>query len=166
MRSWIGPTLSALTFAAMLPAQAQSTPRQNAPPPPAPAAKPRIGYAGTPTPPPAPAQVQNAAPVYYYSPGGYVIGGAPYQVLSDGSVLVSFGNGYERVLRQCAPAASSNWPVNQTGRDALGRILDPPGIAALKVGARGQASGNTPGETASACYRSDAQGRVELVTTP
>lgn len=166
MRSWIGTTLAALTFAAMLPAQAQSTPRQNAPPPAAPAAKPRVGYAGTPTPPPAPAQVQNAAPVYYYSPGGYVIYGAPYLVLSDGSVLVSFGNGYERVLRQCAPPESSNWPVNQTGRDALGRILDPPGIAALKVGARGQALGNAPGQTATACYRSDAQGRVEMVTTP
>ena len=107
--------------------------------------------------------------MYYYPSGGYVVIGAPYQVLSDGSLLVDFGNGYERVLRQCALAQNNinnnnGVQVNQTGRDALGRILDPPGIAALKAGSRGQAMGNAPARDASACYRSDAQGRVEMVT--
>lgn len=92
--------------------------------------------------------------------------GAPYQVLSDGSLLVDFGNGYERVLRQCALANNNNNGVqaNQTGRDALGRILDPPGIAALNAGTRGRVTGNAPSRNASACYRNDTQGRVEMVT--
>lgn len=102
-------------------------------------------------------------PVYIYSPGGYVSYGVPYEVLSDGSVLVNFGYGNERVLRQCAPP-SSQTQVNQNGRDALGRILDPPGIAALKAGTRGQASGVQPPAGANACYRADQQGRVEMVT--
>ena len=166
MRSRIGTTIAALAFAAALPAQAQTTARHSSPPPPAPtpAAKPRVGYAAEPVPPPAPAPIRNAVPIYLYSPGGYLISGAPYQVLSDGSVLVDFGNGYERVLRPCAQAGDNSSPVNQTGRDALGRILDPPGIAALKAGTRGQVSGNAPARNASACYRSDAQGRVEIMT--
>ena len=137
---------------------------KKAPPPaPAPAARPRIGYAGTPTPPPAPAPQPVLQPVYIYSPGGYVSYGAPYEVLSDGSVLVNFGYGNERVLRQCA-RRSDQVQVNQNGRDALGRILDPPGIAALKAGSRGQATGAEPPRNASACYRADQQGRVEMVT--
>lgn len=105
--------------------------------------------------------------MYNYPSGGYVVSGAPYQVLSDGSLLVDFGNGYERVLRQCARANNNNnnsVQVNQTGRDALGRILDPPGIAALNAGTRGQVTGNAPSRNASACYRNDTQGRVEMVT--
>ena len=166
MRSTIGTTIAALALAAALPARAQTGAHQPSPPPaaPAPAAKPRIGYAAEPAPPPAPAPIRNAAPIYFYTPGGYVISGAPYQVLSDGSVLVDFGNGYERVLRPCAQAHDNNSAAGQNGRDALGRILDPPGIAALKAGTRGQATGNAPPQNASACYRSDAQGRVELVT--
>ena len=94
-----------------------------------------------------------------------MVPGAPYLVLSDGSLLVDFGYGYERVLRQCAVASNNDGvQVNQTGRDALGRILDPPGIAALKAGSRGQVMGNAPAQNASACFRSDAQGRVEMVT--
>lgn len=160
-------TLAALTVVAMLPAGAQTTARHSSPPPPAPAPapKPRVGYAADPAPPPTPTPVQVAAPVYYYGPGGYVVSGAPYQVLSDGSVLVNFGNGYERVLRSCAQPRDNTVQVNQNGRDALGRILDPPGIAALKAGTTGQASGNAPARNASACYRTDAQGRVEMVTT-
>lgn len=135
------------------------------PPAPAPAAaRPRIGYAGTPTPPPAPAPRPVLQPVYVYSPDGYVVTyGAPYEVLSDGSVLVNFGYGNERVLRQCA-SSSNQTQVNQNGRDALGRILDPPGIAALKAGSRGQATGAQPPRDAAACYRADQQGRVEMVT--
>ena len=129
-------------------------------PPPAP--RPRIGYAGTPTPPPA--QQPAPQPVFLYSPGGYVYYGAPYEVLSDGSVLVNFGYGYERVLRQCAGGARGASEVNQNGRDALGRILDPPGIAALKAGTRGQATGPQPPRDAAACYRADQQGRVEMLT--
>ena len=109
--------------------------------------------------------------MYYYPSGGYVVIGATYQVLSDGSLLVDFGNGYERVLRQCALTNNNSnnnnnygVQVNQTGRDALGRILDPPGIAALKAGTRGQVMGSAPARNASACYRNDAQGRVEMVT--
>ncbi|CAN5745750.1 hypothetical protein BH11GEM1_BH11GEM1_30480 [soil metagenome] len=109
--------------------------------------------------------MRTVSPVYFYQPGGYVVVGAPYLVLSDGSLLVDFGNGYERVLRQCGLANHGDAvQVNQTGRDALGRILDPPGIAALKAGTRGQVTGNAPAQNASACYRSDAQGRVEMVT--
>ena len=166
MRATLGATMAALMLATALPAQAQTAARHSAPPPaPAPAAKPRVGFAAEPALPPAPVPIRNVAPVYFYPPGGYVISGAPYQVLSDGSVLVDFGNGYERVLRPCAQANNNNAPVNQTGRDALGRILDPPGIAALKAGARGQALGNAPARDATACYRSDAQGRVEMIST-
>ena len=99
MRATLGTTMAALTLATALPAQAQTAARQSAPPPaPAPAARPRVGYAAEPAPAPAPVPIRNVAPVYFYPPGGYVISGAPYQVLSDGSVLVDFGNGYERVL--------------------------------------------------------------------
>ncbi|MDQ2667445.1 MAG: hypothetical protein M3Z05_15730 [Gemmatimonadota bacterium] len=134
----------------------------SAKPAPPPAPRPRIGYAGTPTPPPPPQPAPQ--PVYIYAPGGYVTYGAPYEALSDGSVLVNFGSGYERVLRQCANPAYNSTQVNQNGRDALGRILDPPGIAALKAGTRGQATGSQPARSASACYRADQQGRVEMVT--
>lgn len=151
-------SMALLGLAGHLGAQA-STPAA-APPP----ARPRIGYAGTPTPPPAPQPVIQQ-PVYLYAPDGYVaVYGAPYQVLSDGSVLVNFGSGYERVLRQCSAPANSSYQANQNGRDALGRILDPPGIAALKAGTRGQATGAQPPRNADACYKADQQGRVEMVT--
>lgn len=154
--------VAVLCVAGSLPAQSTSAP---APAPP-PAARPRIGYAGTPTPPPAPAPQVVYQPVYVYSPGGYVTYGSPYEVLSDGSVLVNFGYGYERVLRQCVPSSGGATQVNQNGRDALGRILDPPGIAALKAGTRGQATGAQPPRNSSACYRADPMGRVEMVTEP
>ena len=150
------------TSRAQAAAAASSAPPKSAPAP-APAPRPRVGYAGTPTPPPAPAPRPILQPVYVYSPDGYVSYGAPYEVLSDGSVLVNFGGGNERVLRQCA-SASGQTQLNQNGRDALGRILDPPGIAALKAGSRGQASGAQPASNAAACYRADQQGRVEMVT--
>jgi hypothetical protein len=167
MKGTLVTMLAALVAAAVLPAGAQAAARHSSPPPPAPAPapRPRVGYAADPAPPPAPAPIQAAAPIYFYSPGGYVVSGAPYQVLSDGSVLLNFGNGYERVLRQCAQARDNTVQVNQNGRDALGRILDPPGIAALKAGTTGQATGNAPARNASACYRTDPQGRVEMVTT-
>ncbi|MEO8620921.1 MAG: hypothetical protein ABI625_07640 [bacterium] len=157
--------LTVLVVAATLPANAQTPARHSSPPPtaPAPAPKPRIGYAADPAPAPSPVQV--AAPTYYYPPGEYVVSGAPYQVLTDGSVLVNFGNGYERVLRSCTQSTDNSVQVNQTGRDALGRILPPPGIAALQAGTRGQAIGNTPARNANACYRHDARGRVEMMTT-
>ena len=161
-----GLLAAVLVLVAAVPAHAQMR-HGSTPPPapaPAPAARPRVGYAADPQPPPEP--VRTVSPVYFYQPGGYVVVGAPYQVLSDGSLLVDLGNGYERVLRQCGLANSSDAvQVNQTGRDALGRILDPPGIAALKAGTRGQATGNAPARNASACYRSDAQGRVEMVSS-
>ena len=145
-------------------AAAASSPPKKAPAPAPAAPRPRVGYAGTPTPPPGPAPQPVLQPVYVYSPDGYVVTyGAPYEVLSDGSVLVNFGYGYERVLRQCAVSANQT-QVNQNGRDALGRILDPPGIAALKAGTRGQATGAQPPRNASACYRADQAGRVEMVT--
>jgi hypothetical protein len=153
-RSALFAMLALLGIAGSLAAQTSTQP--------APAPRPRVGYAGTPTPPPAPQPVPQ--PVYVYSPGGYVVYGAPFEALSDGSVLVNFGNGYERVLRRCAAPANNASQVNQNGRDALGRILDPPGIAALKAGTRGQATGSQPARNSSACYRSDTQGRVEMVT--
>ena len=136
---------------------------------PAPARRPRVGYAASPTPPEQPAPVQVVQPQYYYGNGGYIIGnggyiitGAPYLALNDGSVLVNFGNGYERVLRPCArvqPAA----PADPWARDALGRIPEPPGIAALRAGTRGQLGGTMPASNVGACYRADRTGRAEVV---
>ena len=167
MRNLLVVALATLALAGTSGAQAAAAPSgqaKKAPAPPPAAPRPRIGYAGTPTPPPAPAPRPVLQPVYVYTPDGYVVTyGAPYEVLSDGSVLVNFGYGNERVLRQCAPSASQT-QVNQNGRDALGRILDPPGIAALKAGSRGQATGAQPPRDAAACYRADQQGRVEMVT--
>ena len=164
MRQILGMLASVLVLGAAVPAHAQERHGSTPPPAPAPAARPRVGYAADPPPPPQP--VRTVSPVYSYQPGGYIVVGTPYQVLSDGSLLVDFGNGYERVLRQCGLAGNNDAvQVNQTGRDALGRILDPPGIAALKAGTRGQAMGNAPARNATACYRSDAQGRVEMVTS-
>ena len=165
MRQILGMMAALLVLSAAAPARAQAHHGSTPPPPPAPASRPRVGYAADPPPPP-PAPIRTISPVYYYPSGVYVVSGAPYQVLSDGSLLVDFGNGYERVLRQCALVQGNNngVQVNQTGRDALGRILDPPGIAALNAGSRGQVMGSAPPRNASACYRSDAQGRVEMVT--
>ncbi|MEP6618518.1 MAG: hypothetical protein ABJE47_04355 [bacterium] len=134
---------------------------------PATTARPRVGYAGTATPPETARVVRR--PVYYQNgavpQGGYITTGAPYVVLSDGSVAVNFGNGYERVLRSCArPRTSNVSPSEQTGRDALGRIQDPPGIAALRPGARGQVGGTMPSQGTGACFKTDAQGRPEIVT--
>ena len=165
MRQILGVMAAVLVLGAAAPAHAQARHGSTPPPPPAPASRPRVGYAADPPPAPAPEPIRTASPVYYYPSGGYVVIGAPYQVLSDGSLLVDFGNGYERVLRQCALVNTNNGvQVNQTGRDALGRILDPPGIAALKAGTRGQVMGSAPARNASACYRNDVQGRVEMVT--
>lgn len=166
--------LTSLTFALLSVATVASAQERNAaaPPPsaPAPAARPRIGYAATPTPPPQPVQ---PAPAYYYynqqqvyySPYGdtYVVTGAPYLVLSDGSVVVNFGYGYERVLRPCAPVQNAA-PADPWARDALGRIPEPPAIAALRYGTRGQMAGAAPARTATACYRLNAQGAPEVVT--
>ena len=160
MRNAVAIGIAVFALAGSSGAQAASAKPKN---PPEPAPRPRVGYAGTPTPPPAPAPQPVLQPVYVYSPGGYVTYGVPYEVLSDGSVLVNFGYGNERVMRQCAPR-SSETQVNLNGRDALGRILDPPGIAALKAGTRGQASGAQPPAGAPACYRADQQGRVEMIT--
>ena len=166
MRQTLEVMAAVLVLGAAAPARAQARHGSTPPPPPAPTSRPRVGYAADPPPPPEP--IRTASPVYYYPSAGYVVVGAPYQVLSDGSLLVDFGNGYERVLRQCALAQNnSNYgaQANQTGRDALGRILDPPGIAALKAGTRGQVMGSAPPRNASACYNSDTQGRVEMVTS-
>lgn len=157
----------ALAVLAAVPvARAQQTP------PPAPAkqkpvvaattSRPRVGYAGTPTPPET-ARAPHAPA--YYTQHGYITSGAPYVVLSDGSVAVNFGNGYERVLRACsATQAPSPSTTDQFGRDALGRIPDPPGIAALRPGARGQVAGTMPAQNVTACFKTDPQGRPEIVT--
>ena len=152
-----------LTLATSLEAQERRANTPPAPAPaPAPAANPRVGYAGTPAPAPQPTVV--APPVYYVSPGEYLVNGVPYVALADGSVLVNFGNGYERVLRACAPAGSLNSaPADPWARDVLGRIPDPPGITALREGTRGQATGAMPPRNAAACYRNHARGNVEVV---
>lgn len=164
MRGLVVTTMVALSFATV--AQAQEPAKRSSSPPPAPAPaahRPRVGYAGTPTPPPAPVQV--VQPTYNYSPNGYLASGAQYLVLSDGSVQVNFGNGYERVLRACGQnnVNAAEAQRNATGRDALGRILPPPGIAALQAGTRGQVTGNAPARNAQACYRHDGRGRAEVV---
>lgn len=134
--------------------------------PPAPEAKPRIGYGAPPAPPaqPQPAQrgqgpVYIVTPVYYYDAYGQLLG-APYVVLSDGSVLVNFGGGYERVLRACQVAQPAT-PRDPWERDALGRIPDPPGIAAMNAGTRGAAYGVAPQQSVGACFR-HSRGRVEV----
>src|SRR4051812_32894004 len=166
MRRIIGTAL--FTIAIAIPARAQTSgdaKRTNTPPPAAPAARPRVGTAASPPQPPAPAPVV-APPVYYYPPGVYVVTGAPYVVQSDGSVLADFGNGYERVLRPCAQQSSAGVSQSQqeTGRDALGRILPPPGIAALQAGSRGQMTASAPPRDVSACYRTDNNGKPVVVT--
>lgn len=174
-----------LTLVMMLPAVVLAqhhggTPAHAAPPPAAPhaaapparGALPRIGYAA---PQPEPAQsasrrhpyggpIYIVPPIYYYGPEGYVLAGAPYLALSDGSVLVNFGNGYERVLRQCASIPQPQI-YDPTSRDPYGRIPDPPGITALRAGARGEMQGLTPPPTSVACYRADQYGRPEIFTT-
>ena len=168
MRRTVSTAIVMMTLASAAHAQQPAERRAVRPPQPAPApaaaARPRIGYAASPAPAAQPERVQYFnQPAYYYSPHGYVTTGAPYLVLSDGSVAVNFGNGYERVLRPCAPV--SNWaPADPYARDALGRIPEPPGIAAMRAGARGQVGGTMPARNASACYRADAQGRLEIVT--
>jgi hypothetical protein len=128
---------------------------------------PRIGYAGE-----APKADSSRSPgvvmpppVYYYPNDGYGMGAPTYLVLNDGSLLVNFGNGYERVLRSCAALRPAPVPRDQFGRDALGNMADPPGIAAMKAGSRGQASGVAPARDRVACYNADGQGRIN-VTTP
>ena len=166
MRGLVGTTLVALSLATALQAQEPEKRRASSPPPAPAPARPRVGYAGTPTPPPQAAPVQIIQPTYYYTPNGYLASGAQYLVLSDGSVLVNFGNGYERVLRACGQNANAaEAQRNATGRDALGRILPPPGIAALQAGARGEMNGNAPARNAQACYRHDGRGRAEVVTS-
>lgn len=173
MRRTILAVAGTMLLGTALHAQApKETKRANAPAP-APASRPRVGYAGTAAPAPAPAPVVVVQPqVYYYPDGGYnagygagyIVTGAPYVVLQDGSVAANFGNGYERVLRPCASANGvSQSQQDATGRDALGRILPPPGIAALQAGSRGQLGGSMPARNVAACYRTDANGRVEVV---
>ena len=152
-----------------------AVPPPAAPPAAAPSARgglPRIGYAA---PPPEPAQpaarrysygspIYVVPSIYYYGADGYVLAGAPYLALSDGSVLVNFGNGYERVLRQCSTIPRPQI-YDPTARDPYGRIPDPPGITALRAGARGEVLGMTPPPTSVACYRADQYGRPEIITT-
>jgi hypothetical protein len=156
--------------AAPLPAPAaQAQPpgeRKTAAPLPASTARPRVGYAASPAPEATSQPIVNQPVVInqpaYFTTNGFTTTGAPYLVLSDGSVAVNFGNGYERVLRPCA-AASTRAPADPYARDALGRIPEPPGIAALRQGGRGQIGGTMPAQNAAACYRTDAQGRPEIV---
>jgi hypothetical protein len=163
MRRTFCTTMAALSVAAALHAQEPAQKRRaNTPPPTAPVPRPRIGYAGTPTPPPAPVGQPNYN--YNNSPSGYFVSTAAYVVLSDGSVLANFGNGYERVLRACGSARKTA-PADPYARDVLGRIPPPPGIAALQAGSRGQLSGNTPARNSAACYRSEGRGRMDVVTT-
>ncbi|MBA3673290.1 MAG: hypothetical protein H0W68_14865 [Gemmatimonadaceae bacterium] len=153
--------MASVTLVALLAVGATTAIAQDAPP-----RRVRIGVAGT-APAPAPAPAPLAPPVVYVMPSygafdGYVTTGAPYLVLSDGSVAVNFGRGYERVLRPCAAAPSAQ-PADPWARDALGRIPEPPGIAALRAGTRGAVGGSMPAATASACYRPDSSGRPVVV---
>ena len=161
-----GIVLAAATVTADAQDARHELPRRASPPPPAApnAARPRMATVAEypPAPAPAPAPVFIAPPVYYVT-DGYILTGAPYLALSDGSVLVNFGSGYERVIRPCAPPAQTS-ASDPWARDALGRIPDPPGIAAIKAGARGRMHGTMPARSTLACYRVDAQGRPAIVT--
>src|SRR5882672_8750381 len=66
----------------------------------------------------------------------------------------------EPAPRACAATRGAS-PSQQetTGRDALGRILPPSGIAALQAGTRGQLQGAAPARNVEACYRTDGRGR-------
>ena len=142
-------------------AQARTEPAKAKPPVQPTTGRPRVGYAASPPPEqPRPAQPQYAPPIYYEQ--GYGVIAAPFVVLADGSILANFGNGYERVLRACA-APQGATQADVSGRDALGRILPPPGIAAFQQGSRGQVYGQLPERNVGACYRMDAQGRAEVV---
>lgn len=129
-----------------------------------PARAPQVAHAADPAPAPPPTnRPVYQQPVYVVDGSyGYIITGAPYLVLSDGSVLVNFGNGYERVLRPCAVRQQSQ-PVSTNGRDALGRIGPPPGIAALNAGTRGQLGGTMPRQNVAACYRVNARGGADVI---
>ncbi|MEP6730422.1 MAG: hypothetical protein ABJE10_07285 [bacterium] len=164
MRRIMGTTMAALSFAAALQANAQDTRRSSSPPPAPPPARPRIGYAAPPPPPPEQSRppVQIVQPNFYYTPDGNIVNSAGFMVLSDGSMLANFGNGYERVLRACATRNTA--PADPYARDALGRIPPPPGIAALAAGTRGQLTGNAPARNVQACYRANGRGRTEVVT--
>ena len=68
-------------------------------------------------------------------------------------------------LRACGqPVNAAQADRNATGKDALGRILPPPGIAALQAGTRGQMVGNAPARNTQACFRTDGRGQTEVVT--
>ncbi len=127
-------------------AQAQS--KDNTPPVQPAAKKPRIGYAASPP----PEQPQQARPPL---PQVFVQNGFPFVVQADGSILANFGNGNQRVLRQCAAQQSQ---LNANGRDALGRIPPPPGIAAYNAGTQGTIFGLPPGTNTVACFRRDEHG--------
>jgi hypothetical protein len=103
-----------------------------------------------------------APPVYYYTQDGYLVGTPSYLALSDGSVLVNFGNGYERVLRSCAALSPAPVARDAFGRDALGNLPDPAGIAAIKAGARGQVGGPVPARNVGACYNAYGQGQIQV----
>lgn len=102
---------------------------------------------------PPPAQTSRA-PRYDGRRGGYVVTTATYFVMPDGSMIVYYGPVYQRTVRSCvkSPTQTDTW-----GRDPLGHIPDPPGIAALNAGERGAVSGHLPASNVSACYRADRQ---------
>ena len=133
-------------------------------------ARPRIGYAGTPkTEPvqqgqrqsqPAPVVVYNSTPSS--SREAYIVNGAPYLVLNDGTVMVDFGSGYERILRPCAGSAPAPSPTDKNGLDAMGR-LPLPLLNPLSGGERGQVVGTMPARNENACYRVTKHRRVQIV---
>jgi len=76
--------------------------------------------------------------------------------------------GYAATAAQ-APAASpcgqrvnaAQAERNATGKDALGRILPPPGIAAMQAATPGQIVVSGSARNAQPCYRSDGRGHTE-----
>lgn len=128
-----------------------------------------IGYAAPLPPPPQsrtyvqPVYVQ---PVYVAPPSaqgsaGYVHADAPFVAQSDGSIVADFGS-YQRTFPACSAQLAASANVN--GRDALGRILPPIGIATLNAGTRGQVYGQLPSQNTRACYRMNLSGRAELMS--
>ena len=119
--------------------------------------RPRYGVAGK-APAPTPAPVA-APPVTYIYNGGYIVNGAPYVVQPDGSILVNFGNGYERVLRQCAQPTRPQ--VDPNGLDAMGR-LPLPLLQPFNSGERGQVAGTMPPSNVAACYNMGGDRRPKI----
>lgn len=105
------------------------------------------------TPPPAPAPVYAPPRVVYVmpqllyvNPDGTISVIAPYVILADGSMLVTYAPDYQRAVPRCAPP--------------------PPPVPAVAVsivaGSRGQVVTTVPARQESTCYSADTGGNINF----